>query len=175
MFANGCKGYSDLFLSCDKQDNNVERALSPSDTTILKSMVDYWVVMNPNSLISSLQPLQPLQPLQLQNDSGSSNKEKKDLLLLEAMSETSPAFMQSQQYLPDSIGDHIFDSAAAEQEEEEGGLLGFEGAAGLPLNADDFSEFLRATPLASPSPGPGTEPGPDTRTNTGLGGATLFR
>lgn len=156
MFANGCKGYSDLLLSCEKQDIGV---LSPSDTTILKSMVDYWVVMNPNSLISSLQPLQ-LQTELPNNDTNDKNKD-----LLEAMSETSPAFMQSQQYyLPDSIGDHIFDSA-----EPEGGLLGFEGAAGLPLNADDFSEFLRATPLATPSPSP--SPGPGTRTS---GGATFF-
>jgi hypothetical protein len=108
-------------------------------------MVDYWVVMNPKSLVSSLQPLQ------LESSESPNNDENNKKDLLEATSEASPAFMQSQHYyLPNSIGDHIFDSAEPE------GLLGFEGAAGLPLNADDFSEFLRATPLTSPSPGPGT-------------------
>jgi hypothetical protein len=154
MFANGCKGYSDLLLSCDKQDVGI---LSPSDTTILKSVVDYWVVMNPNNLMSSLQPLQLESELPNNHDT-ISNKNG----LLEAMSETSPAFMQSQQYLPDSIDDHIFDSAEPE------GLLGFEGASGLPLNADDFSDFLRTTPLASPSPSPG--PGKGTS-----GGGSFFR
>ncbi|CRG91263.1 Nitrogen assimilation transcription factor nirA [Talaromyces islandicus] len=138
-FTNGCRWYSEILLSCDEQDVGV---LSASEKTILKSMVDYWVVMNPNNLMSSLQPLQ-LETGKPPNDENNTKG------LLEAMSETSPAFMQSQQYyLPNSIGDHIFDSTEPE------GLLGFEGAAGLPLNADDFSEFLRATPLASPSPGP---------------------
>lgn len=107
-------------------------------------MVDYWVVMNPDSLMSSLKTLQF--EMDLVNDESN----KKDQL--QAVSETSPAFMPADQqyYLPNSIDDNIFDSAEPE------GLLGFEGAAGLPLSADDFSEFLRATPLASPSPGPGS-------------------
>lgn len=139
MFTNGCKGYSELLLSREPQDIGI---LSASDTVILKSMVDYWVVMNPNSLVSSLQPLH----LKTNNSNNDNNTEENKKDLLEAMSETSPAFKQSQQYIPDSIGDHfMFDSTEPE------GLLGFEGAAGLPLNVDDFSEFLRGTPLASPN------------------------
>ncbi|KAH8701501.1 fungal-specific transcription factor domain-containing protein [Talaromyces proteolyticus] len=139
IFADGCQRYSDLLLCCDKQNIN---GLQPLDIEILKSMVDYWEVMNPRNLVSSLHPLHLA--------SGSFDDKNNNEDILQVMSEDSSTFSRHQ-HLSDSIGDNIFNLSGPEE------LLGLEEVPMLPLDHVGFSDFLHLIP--SPNTSTGTDNG----------------